>query len=188
MNDTRSSGASVDSTVDPATARRALVRFVATEHANERGAALAYRGHASSLRDPSERAEVSRIEAEEWQHRAELAALLTQLGGHTSWWREPLMATIGWCIGVSCHVGGWLMPMLGAGIIEWSNIRGYAHGVAAARSAGLPEVAAQLAHLGRVEEAHAAFFFTAVRRHWLGRWWPTRWQPGAAHPELVDDR
>jgi hypothetical protein len=135
-----------------------LIAGIAAEHANERGAALAYRGHAASLGDAPEAAEIRAIEAEEWHHRAALAEMLAGLGGGLSWWREPVMAAAGWCIGVACHVGGWLVPMWGAGLIERSNIAAYRRLVDLALAAGRPDLAATLA--------------------WLGMWRRTRWVGG----------
>ena len=48
--------------MDPAAARCALVRLLQHAHAGELAAALAYRGHAASVRDPWERRELKRIE------------------------------------------------------------------------------------------------------------------------------
>lgn len=151
-----------------------LRRAIAAEHANERGAALAYRGHADAFGDRPEAMAIRRIEAEEWHHRARLAALLEALGGRPWHWREPVMAAIGWMIGVACHVSGWLIPMLGAGLIERSNIAVYRRLVRLAQEAGRPDVARELADLGQIEVDHATWFLEHVRDHRVGRWLP-RW-------------
>lgn len=148
---------------------RALVAGVAAEHANERGAALAYRGHAASLGRAPEAAAIRAIEAEEWHHRAVLGALLADLGGRPSWWREPLMAALGALIGLSCFVSGWLIPVWGAGLIERSNIAAYRRLVALADEAERPDLAATLAWLGQVEVDHAVYFLGLVRGHPVGR-------------------
>ena len=161
----------------------ALIAGIAAEHANERGAALAYRGHAASLGDAPEAAEIRAIEAEEWHHRATLAELLAGLGGRRSWWREPVMAAAGWCIGVACHVGGWLVPMWGAGLIERSNIAAYRRLVDLALAAGRPDLAATLAWLGQVEVDHAVYFLRQVASHPVGRRLP-RWAAAVSERDL----
>lgn len=164
--------------------QRALIAAIAAEHANERGAALAYRGHASSLGDTVEGARVRAIEAEEWHHRAELCRMLATLGGRPSGWREPVMAAIGAAIGVGCHVVGRLIPMWGAGLIERSNIAAYRRLVRLAGEAGRPDLAATLAWLGQVEVDHAVYFLGWVRAHPVGRRLPA-WLVGVREDDLV---
>lgn len=154
-------------------ARRRLVRFVRREHANERGAALAYRGHARSVRDSVEAAHIRRIEAEEWEHRALLAGLLDDLGARPAGY-GPALAAIGWTLGWLCHVTGWLAPMLGAGWIERRNASEYFRAAEDARACGLPEVARLLVRLGAVEVDHHMWFSARVRSHWLGARLPLR--------------
>lgn len=154
-------------------ARERLVGFVRREHSNERGAALAYRGHAASVADPDEARAIAKIEAEEWAHRAELAALLTALGAAPGWY-DPVLGAVGWTFGKLCHVTGWLMPMLGAGWIERRNAAQYFVAAADARACGLPQVAERMVALGAVEVEHHAYFTGRVRSHWLGRVLPLR--------------
>lgn len=161
----------------------ALIAGIAAEHANERGAALAYRGHARSLGQAPEAAQVRAIEAEEWHHREVLGELLAELGGARSWWREPVMAAIGWSIGVGCYVGGWLLPMWGAGLIERSNISAYRRLVRLAEEAGRGDLVATLAWLGQVEVEHAVYFLGQVSSHRVGRWLP-RWVREVSEGEL----
>ncbi|MCA9495247.1 MAG: ferritin-like domain-containing protein [Myxococcales bacterium] len=155
------------------TARRRLLAFLRREHANEQGAARAYRGHARSVRDPEEARRIEAIEAEEWHHREILRARLEELGSAPAWF-DPVLGLVGWVLGALCHVTGWLLPMLGAGWIERRNAQGYFQASLDAQEAGLPELARELVELGAVEVAHHAWFREQVGRHWLGRRLPLR--------------
>lgn len=150
-----------------------MIAFLRREHANEQGAALAYRGHAASVSDPFEKAEIARIESEEWHHRERLAALLTELGSGPSWLDRPL-AAIGATLGLLCHVTGWTLPMLGAGWIERVNAAGYLAAAEDAREAGLPDVARVMLELGAIEIAHHTFFTARLRSRPLGARLPLR--------------
>lgn len=149
-------------------ARRRLVAFLVREHANERGAARAYRGHQASVRDPAERERIARIEAEEWHHREILEGLLARLGAAPAPWIEEPLDVVGRMLGALCSVTGWLLPMLGAGWIERINARGYLRAADDAREAGLPDVARTMLELAAIEIDHHAFFHEKVRSHWLG--------------------
>lgn len=111
---------------------------------------------------------IGRIEREEWHHRQVLAQMLAELGGRPRPLREALMASLGALIGLSCRVS-WLLPMLGAGLIERGNVRVYRRLVRCAVAADRPDLAATLAALGQVEVDHAVWFFERVGEHWLGR-------------------
>lgn len=153
---------------DADAARARVVAFLRREHANERGAALAYRGHWQSVSDPAERERIARIEAEEWHHREALEGLLAELGAAPDAWYERPLALVGATLGLLCFVTGWLAPMLGAGWIERINAQGYLRAADDARAAGLPALAATLVALGAVEIEHHEYFHGRVRSHWLG--------------------
>lgn len=153
---------------DPAALAR-VVAFVRREHANERGAALAYRGHARSVRDPAERAQLTAIEAEEWHHREVLGGLLAELRSAPNPWIEGPLAAAGATLGLLCFVTGWLAPMVGAGWIERINALGYLAAADDAEAAGRPDLARTLRALGAIEIEHHAWFHARVSTHWLGR-------------------
>lgn len=49
--------------------RRKLVRLLQLAYSGEKAAALAYQGHATSVKDPAEAAMIRKIENDEWIHR-----------------------------------------------------------------------------------------------------------------------
>ncbi len=148
-----------------AKARKKLVRLLRLAHAGERAAAFAYRGHARSVRDAGERAAITRIEAEEWEHRACLAGMLAGLGSGPSPLREPLMAAIGRVLGLACHASGWFLPMYGAGWIERRNVHEYVDAAVFARAAGLEHLVRPLMAMAEVEYDHELYFRGRVVGH-----------------------
>src|SRR5687768_15200695 len=65
------------------TPREELVMGLRAAHAGEVAAALAYAGHAWRA-GPALQERIREVEREEWQHRAELARMLFELGSRPS--------------------------------------------------------------------------------------------------------
>ncbi len=154
-----------------ADARDALIRRLRLAYSGELAAAVAYAGHWRTLRDPDQRANVQRIRAEELAHRARVGEMLAELGARPHRLRDALMALVGLAIAISCFVGGWTVPMVGAGRIERVNIREYEDAARRAVAAGLPEYAEEFLHMAEVEWDHERYFHDLVRARpgWLAR-------------------
>lgn len=161
--------AQADDDLAPKQARQALIHLLQRAHAGELAAALAYQGHAASWWARRERGEIAAIEADEWRHRAEVAAMLKGLGGQAVPWREAMLWTIGTSVGLFCHVGGWLIPMFGAGVLERANFTEYERAARLARGAGLPELVDPLLAMAETEWDHEAWFRARVLSHRFGR-------------------
>jgi demethoxyubiquinone hydroxylase (CLK1/Coq7/Cat5 family) len=168
-----------DETRRMGTERRQLIRLLRRAHADERGAALAYRGHARSQRGGAEHAALLRIEAEEWAHRRCLAGLLVRLGARPLRLHAWAITAIGWTLGKLCHVTGYLAPMYGAGLIERINAADYYRAARLAAAAGCVRMVPLLQAMAESEARHAAYFRERVRAHALGRWLPL-WSDGAS--------
>ncbi len=154
--------------MDDEDTRRRLIGILRSAYSGELAAGLAYRAHWRALADADERAAIARIEREEWTHRAEVGRLLRRLGAQPARRREILMAIIGASVGVSCHLGGWMLPMYFAGRLEHSNIEEYAVGAAYARALGLADFERALLAMAAVEREHEEFFLRTVAAHpWL---------------------
>jgi demethoxyubiquinone hydroxylase (CLK1/Coq7/Cat5 family) len=145
------------------------IAWLRRAHAGELGAALAYRGHARSLRPGGERARVWAILVEEMAHRREAAALLARRGARPDRRLVRRIARLGRIAGIACHLTGHLLPMLGAAVAEAVNVWEYRQMALAAVADR--EVAAFARTAGARESEHADWFLAACRRHhgWTGR-------------------
>jgi rubrerythrin len=171
--------------------RARFVRLLQLAYSGELGAAIAYRGHAASVRDPAERDHILLIRTEELDHRACVGRILSQLGARP----DPLLEVRNRCIGSSiaafCHVGGWFAPMYGAGWIERVNIREYERAARLAARCGLPAFADVLLDQAEVEWEHERYFRLKAAGHPLARWlevWPAPAPKGAIRASFAEFR
>jgi hypothetical protein len=158
-------------------ARAALIHVLRSACSGELAAGYAYRGHWKSLRSDSPvhvrvRERIRVIESEEWHHRDLVLGLLRDLGSGPSRKREMLFWTIGKVIGAFCHVGGWFIPMYGAGRLERWNIVEYENAARYAGEAGFPEMIDCLLAMAEVEWEHERFFREQCEGHWMLRLFP----------------
>ncbi|MCA1811669.1 MAG: ferritin-like domain-containing protein, partial [Halobacteriales archaeon] len=147
--------------------REVLVRRLRLAYASELAAARAYAGHWRSVRDPGQRASIRRIMQEELDHRAGVGGMLHSLGARPGRVRDAAMWCVGTAIAASCFVGGWYLPMYGAGRIERQNIKEYELAARLAVAARLPGMARDLLAMAEVEWDHERYFHDQVRGH---RW------------------
>lgn len=150
-------------------AHAGLVRVLQHAHAGELAAGHAYRGHAASVSDPEERARIRRIEDEEWVHRRQVGEMLAALGEAPEPARERKLLLIGKTIAFLCRIGGWYVPMYGAGRLESHNVKEYEDAADLAVASGHPEFVACLLEMAEVEWDHEAYFRAKVESHWLRR-------------------
>lgn len=152
--------------------RARLIHVLQSACSGELAAGHAYRGHWKSVSDPATRRRLQEIEAEEWHHRALVRALLNELDARPSAVREVVFWTIGHAIALLCRVGGWFIPMYGAGRLEQSNIREYEDAARFASEAGLVGMIDCLLDMAEVEWEHERFFREQVAGHRLLRVFP----------------
>ena len=152
--------------------REKLVALLQLAHAGERAATLAYEGHWRSSSSASERDAIRAIQQDEIEHRACVGRMLAQLGARPAPIRERLMAAIGGTLGALCHVSGWLLPMLGAAVLETRNVKEYDDAAALASDSGEHALVPELQHMANVELEHELWFKERVRSHRLGRLLP----------------
>jgi hypothetical protein len=145
--------------------RDALVRILQDAYSGELAAALAYRGHWKSVKDPFERETIRRIENEEWDHRERVGSMLAELGERPVRSKEIRRRTIGRVISIGCHLVGWFIPMYFAGRLEGQNICAYDVAAIHARALGLEEFERELLEMEAVEEGHEEFFLGLVINH-----------------------
>ena len=158
---------------DPTTS---LIRVLQSACSGELAAGFAYRGHWKSVRRADERDRIRTIESEEWHHRAIVRGLLTDLRAQPRRLRELAFWCIGRTIGLLCHIGGWFIPMYGAGRLERWNVEEYETAARFARAAGLDAMIEPLLLMAEVEWEHERYFRERVIGHRLLRVFPL-WPP-----------
>jgi demethoxyubiquinone hydroxylase (CLK1/Coq7/Cat5 family) len=146
-------------------AERELIWGLQNAYSGELAAFYAYEGHWRSCNDPDERREIQKIGEEEIVHRKCVGELLAKLGAGPRPTRELLMKCIGLTIGLLCRIGGWLIPMYGAGKLESGNIVEYEIIARLAIQAGHPEFIEPLLHMAEVEWDHELYFRKKVLSH-----------------------
>ena len=155
---------------------RKLIRQLKGAYSGELAAGYAYRGHWHSVSNPAERERIRTIEAEEWHHRELVGEMLQKTGGKAS----PVREAIFWCIGKSiallCHLGGWFLPIYGAGKLERGNIVEYEVAAQYALDCGHEALVDCLLEMAEVEWEHERYFREQILRHPLLRIFPL-WPP-----------
>jgi demethoxyubiquinone hydroxylase (CLK1/Coq7/Cat5 family) len=144
-----------------------LIRILQNAYSGEVAAAYAYRGHWKSLKESPEKTRIKEIEAEEWDHRRRVGEWLEKLGAKPRDVREKIFWTIGWTLGLTCHVSGWFMPMYFAGRLESQNSVEYEDAAVFAKELGMDDCVEDLLDMARVEVEHEVFFREMVIGHRL---------------------
>ena len=153
-------------------ARDNLIRVLQGACSGELAAGHAYRGHWKSVRSADERERIRTIEAEEWHHRELVRGLLADLGAGPNRLREAIFFCIGKTIGALCHIGGWFIPMYGAGRLERSNIVEYEDAARHAQVIGRTDMIDCLLTMAEVEWEHERYFRERITGHALLRLLP----------------
>ncbi|HWW61989.1 MAG TPA: demethoxyubiquinone hydroxylase family protein [Thermoanaerobaculia bacterium] len=153
-------------------ARDELIHVLRSACSGELAAIHAYAGHARSVRDREERERITVIEGEEEHHRELVIGLLRELGARPSRARDAIFSIIGKAIAFLCRIGGWFIPMYGAGRLEKSNIREYELAAKLAAESGNASMIDCLLTMAEVEWEHERYFRERVVGHWLLRVFP----------------
>jgi rubrerythrin len=155
---------------------RKLIRQLKGAYSGELAAGYAYRGHWHSVSDAAEREHIQTIESEEWHHRELVGEMLRKTGGKASPIREAIFWCIGRTIGILCHLGGWFLPIYGAGKLERGNIVEYEVAAQYAIDCGHEELVDCLLEMAEVEWEHERYFRECIVNHPLRRLFPL-WPP-----------
>jgi rubrerythrin len=158
--------------------RSDLVHLLQLAYSGERGAALAYRHHAASLHDRTERAHVLKIREEELDHRRRVGHLLQALNAGPSRLIELRNLCLGGAIAAFCHVGGWYLPMYGAGWMERRNIADYERAARLALECASAAHVEELLDMAEAEWEHERFFREKAASHRLSSLLPVWQAPG----------
>lgn len=151
-----------------------LIAILRLAYSGELAAAYAYRGHWHSVRDADEQGRIHKIEDDEWHHRRLVGEMLEQLNAEPARFREIRATIVGRALGIFCHIGGWLVPMYGAGKLESRNIAEYETAARYARDSGHTDFVEDLLTMAEVEWDHEVYFRSRVSSNsWglrLGLW------------------
>lgn len=134
-------------------------------YSSELAAALVYRGHWKTLKSPTERLAVRRIELEEWAHRRDIRAMLSVLGAKPSKAREICFRVLGVTLGELCTIAGWFLPMYFAGLLEHNNVHEYEAAAAVAGDIEFHGFVPKLLSMAVVEGQHEEYFRSLVEEH-----------------------
>lgn len=152
--------------------RDELIRVLRSACSGELAAIHAYTGHAASVSNPREREDILKIKEEERHHRELVLGLLASLGASRSKKRDALFWCIGKTISFLCRIGGWFIPMYGAGRLERSNIVEYEDAARHAQALGRIDMIDCLLTMAEVEWEHERYFRERILGHWLLRVFP----------------
>lgn len=144
-----------------------LVDLLKKAYSAEKAAAFAYIGHAKSVRDPAQKAEIRQIEQDEWDHRREVLSIMQTYGILPSRWYEFQFHVIGRLISLSCRVIGWFMPFYFAGRLESGNVCEYFRMLQYFEQLGITENHQMLYDMGMREKEHEMYFLEKLRSHRL---------------------
>lgn len=146
---------------------RELVELLQRAYSAEKAAAFAYQGHAGSVKDPIQKAEIRQIETDEWNHRKEVLELMQQYDIPVSKWYEFRFYIVGKVISASCYVIGWFMPFYFAGNLESGNVCEYFRMKQYFNSLGITEHDSILYEMGIKEKEHEVYFLSKIKNNKL---------------------
>lgn len=135
-----------------------LISLLQGAYSGEKAAAFAYQGHSQSMSDPTEKAQILKIEKDEWTHRQEVGEMLKVLGCTPASWREHVFGAVGQTLSLLCHVSGRYLPLYFAQKLEDSNVKEYTEASILADRLGLVVIAERLKEMADTEQEHADYF------------------------------
>ena len=145
-----------------------LTKSLQLAYSAERAAALAYIGHARSLKNLRERRDVQTIEQDEWNHRAEVRQIMDEYDIRVSRWLEIKFFLIGRLISASCFVIGRFMPYFFAGKLESGNVCEYFVMIHRFHALGITRHDHVLFDMGMKEKQHEVYFLEKIKdAKWL---------------------
>ena len=140
-----------------------LADLLQKAYSAEKAASFAYQGHASSVKDPTEKAAIRQIELDEWHHRDEVLSIMKDFEIPISKWYEIKFYIIGKIISASCHVIGWFMPFYFAGRLESGNVCEYFRMIHFFNSIGITKYNQMLYDMGIKEKEHEIYFLEKIK-------------------------
>jgi hypothetical protein len=144
-----------------------LVKLLQLAYSAEKAASFAYIGHAGSVRDPVQKAEIKQIEMDEWGHRASVLEIMNEYEIPVSRFNEIKYHAIGKLISLSCYVIGWFMPYYFAGRLESGNVCEYFVMMHYFQELGITKHDEVLYEMGMKEKEHEIYFLNSLENNRL---------------------
>ena len=140
-----------------------LIELLQKAYSGEKAAAFAYQGHAGSVKSADEKSAIRQIEIDEWNHRAEVLAMMQQYSVPVSKWQEAKSHVIGRVISASCYVIGWFMPFYFAGNLESGNVCEYVRMKRLFNALNITEHDVVLYEMSLKEKEHEVYFYESIK-------------------------
>lgn len=106
---------------------------------------------------------ITKIEKDEWEHRATVGRLLAELGARPAPFREIRAFTVGHLLSLLCGLSGWFLPMYMAGKLETKNVEEYDRAAEYAVALGLNDgFVRALRDMAKAEVGHEKYFFEVL--------------------------
>ena len=144
-----------------------LIDLLQRAYSAEKAAAFAYQGHAGSVRDKTQKAEIRQIETDEWNHRSEVLQIMKLYDITISKWYEIRFHIMGKTISASCYVIGWFMPFYFAGSLESGNVCEYFRMKQFFNGLGITAHDTVLYEMGIKEKEHEVYFLGKIKNNKL---------------------
>ena len=144
-----------------------LVDLLQMAYSAEKAAAFAYQGHAGSVKNEEEKKAIRQIELDEWNHRAEVLAIMNLYDIPVSKYYEVRFHIVGKIISGSCYVIGWFMPFYFAGQLESGNVCEYFRMMQYFHSLGIKDHDKTLYEMGIKEKEHEIYFLGKIKTNRL---------------------
>ncbi len=144
---------------------RTLVDLLRKAYSAEKAAAFAYQGHAGSVRDKDQKKAIRQIEMDEWNHRKEVALIMSQYNIPVSKWYEVKCYFIGKTISIGCYIIGWFMPFYFAGSLESGNVCEYVRMKRLFNKLNITGHDEILYEMSVKEKEHEVFFYEKIKDH-----------------------
>jgi len=144
-----------------------LIDLLQRAYSAEKAAAFAYQGHSGSVKNKEEKKAIKQIETDEWNHRAEVLAIMHQYDIPISKYYEFRFHIIGKIISGSCYIIGWFMPFYFAGRLESGNVCEYFRMMQYFHALGIEEHDITLYEMGIKEKEHEVYFLEKIKTNKL---------------------
>jgi rubrerythrin len=121
------------------------------------------------VRDPADRLAIEKIADDEWHHREELLAILSDRSLYPWFPLEWIFWLIGTTVGLGCSIWGEWASAYGASKFEVNGVSEYKRLSSLARRIHDEDLALRMEELAEHEREHQEYFSALASANWRGR-------------------